>query len=333
MTAAGNTGPDGTSTEHDAQPNVEATTRNTHRAQRQALRYFWAWAKAALELEEHYPVNGDIVVRFLLDHLAGLEHDLEKRLVTTGIKKPGLHAVATIEARVRHLSKAHRIRGLPSPTDDPRVRETLREARRQRTQDGGQRQAIAVTLDILEQLLATCTSSERIDVRDRALLLFAWGPGGRRRSEITNARVEDLTRNGDEYTLNVRRSETEREGPSLVVPIAGRVAIALDEWLTAATITTGPIFRRVDRWGNVGERALSDTAVYQIIQRRAAKAGFDPTRFGAHSLRAGFLTTAGQRGISLQDAMALSGHRSPALAMRYHRAGDMPRSDVGRLAG
>jgi hypothetical protein len=45
----------------------------------------------------------------------------------------------------------------------------------------------------LDALLATCTDG-LLGVRDRALLLFGWGSGGRRRSEIASATRENLTR-------------------------------------------------------------------------------------------------------------------------------------------
>ena len=50
----------------------------------------------------------------------------------------------------------------------------------------------AITRDILDQLLATCGRGRAVDLRDRALLLLAFGSGGRRRSEIARLKVDDL---------------------------------------------------------------------------------------------------------------------------------------------
>jgi integrase len=47
----------------------------------------------------------------------------------------------------------------------------------------------AATREVLEAMLATCDDS-LAGVRDRALLHFAWGSGGRRRSEVAAACVE-----------------------------------------------------------------------------------------------------------------------------------------------
>src|SRR4051794_15761049 len=51
----------------------------------------------------------------------------------------------------------------------------------------------ALTKDPLEGMLATCTDG-LIGIRDRALLTFAFSSGGRRRSEVTAAVMENLVK-------------------------------------------------------------------------------------------------------------------------------------------
>lgn len=66
----------------------------------------------------------------------------------------------------------------------------------------------ALTREPLEALLATCDDS-LTGKRDRALLLFAWGTGGRRRSEVTAATLENVARNrGGTYPYFLERSKT-----------------------------------------------------------------------------------------------------------------------------
>ena len=48
---------------------------------------------------------------------------------------------------------------------------------------------------------------------------------------------------------------------------------ALEAWLAAADCRYGPVFRKVDRWGNLSEGALHPDAVRQVLLRRAAQAG------------------------------------------------------------
>jgi hypothetical protein len=55
-----------------------------------------------------------------------------------------------------------------------------------------------------------------------------------------------------------------------------RAVAALDAWLEAAGITEGPVFRSVDRHGNVGAGALTDRQVARIVKEVCARVGMDP---------------------------------------------------------
>jgi len=89
-------------------------------------------------------------------------------------------------------------------------------------------------------------------------------------------------------------------------------------WLDAAALVEGPLFRSVDRHGNVGDR-LSDRAVALVVQRHAAAHGLEAGRFGGHSLRAGLATSAAKAGKSERAIMAQTGHRSVTMVRRYIR--------------
>ena len=73
-----------------------------------------------------------------------------------------------------------------------------------------------------------------------------------------------------------------------------------------------PAFRKLDKTGRVLSGRLSDPAVTAIVQRRAAAAGYDPTRLGGHSLRAGFVTA----GTDAPAIMRQTGHRTPAMILQ-----------------
>ena len=64
---------------------------------------------------------------------------------------------------------------------------------------------------------------------------------------------------------------------------------------------------------------LTPQAVADIIKRYTAAAGLDPTLFGAHSLRAGFVTSAAERCADLARIMNVSGHRDPRTVVGYIR--------------
>src|SRR4051794_38510272 len=65
------------------------------------------------------------------------------------------------------------------------------------------------------------------------------------------------------------------------VPLIGRPADALLNWLARAKITTGAVFRRIDRWGTLESTALSPQAVNLILKKRARLAGLDAVELRA----------------------------------------------------
>lgn len=54
---------------------------------------------------------------------------------------------------------------------------------------------------------------------------------------------------------------------------------------------------------------LTTQAVADVIKRYTKAAGLDASTFGAHSLRAGYITTAAERRADLTRIMDQSGHR------------------------
>ncbi len=305
---------------------------NTVRSYRAALRYWAGWFQLRYRRAVPMPLPVPAVVQFIVDHaqrptaegLSGeLPAVLDQALVHAGLKaRPGPLALATLEHRLSVLSKVHRLQGPSNPCQAAEVRELMSRVRRVYAQRGERSQPKpALTREPLEALLATCDHS-LIGVRDRALLLFAWGSGGRRRSEVAAARVEQLkaVRTG-EFIFRMSVSKTNQAGEDLASndkPMVGRVGQALQDWLQAAQLTSGPLFRRIRRGGHVGPEGLSEAAVRDIVRQRASLAGLAPS-YSAHSLRSGFITESSHRQVPLPEAMAMSGHRSLKSFQRYYR--------------
>ena len=193
--------------------------------------------------------------------------------------------------------------------------------------------APALTREPLEALLETCDAS-LAGRRDRALLLFAFSSGGRRRSEVVTATIENTPRDmrdGAGFVFTLTHSKANQAGADRAEnakPIAGRAAQALAAWLAASNIKSGPLFRRVRRGGVIGE-ALSAAAVREIVRKRCMLAGIEAD-YSAHSLRSGFVTEAGRQNIPLGETMALTGHRSTASLVGYFRQ-DATNSRAARL--
>jgi integrase len=171
------------------------------------------------------------------------------------------------------------------------------------------------------------------DLRDRALLLIGFA-GGLRRSELAAINLIDFERVREGIILTIRRSKTDQDGVGrrIGVPFGRTIHYpvrALETWFDAARIEDGPVFRSVDRHGRVSGR-LSGEAVSLILRDRMATAGFDPTGYSGHSLRAGFATSATRAGVSTFKIRQQTGHASDAMLSRYVRDGEL---FLGNAAG
>lgn len=193
----------------------------------------------------------------------------------------------------------------------------------------GADQKAAATAEILAALLMR-TPDTLTGKRDRALLALGFA-GAFRRSELVALDVADLVEDPEGLRVRVRRSKTDQEGRGLEKAIPHgrfiRPAALVREWLDAAGIVEGPVFRPVSRSGNVRSPnpgtakppRLTTQTVADIIKRYCTAAGLDASTFGADSLRAGYITTAAERGADLARIMDQSGHRDPRTVVGYIR--------------
>ncbi len=323
----------------------EGESPNTRRSYESALRYWAAWYLARYGQTIKLPVPTAVVVQFMLDHLARthrgklvceLPPALDAVLVSAGLKgKPGPAALNTVEHRLAVMSKVHQLKRLANPCEDPAVKQLLKRARRAYAKRGAlPHSKTAATKEPLEAMLATC-SDDLVGIRDRALLLFAWSSGGRRRSEVAGAKVERLQRTKDGYVYKLGHTKTNqsaRSNPKVhpEKPILGDAAEALGKWLKAADIKRGAIFRRL--WGETVGPALSAAAVGEIVKRRALLAGLAGDWAG-HSIRSGFVTEAGKQGVPLGSVMAMTDHTNVSSVVGYYQAGSATGNPAANLLG
>lgn len=304
---------------------------NTKRALEGDITYIKAWYSAnGLEFEN---VTKQHIILYVIQHAEEMPPHIDAFLCGNKVKaKEGTHSISTIERRLASLSHYLNVRNLPNPCRDKDVNFLLRKL----TEKNGSSESWgkAITLDVLNDLLSTCDESV-VGVRDRALLLFGFSTGGRRRSEISSADMKNLMRNSDgNYIYNLKKSKTNQAGKDDFKPIAGRAAIALMIWLEHSKIVEGPIFRGIYKTGKkISEKALCDAQISRIVKGRCLKAGYDPVLYTAHSLRSGFVTESGKRGKPVGDVMAMTGHRNVGQLMKYYQSGSVLNNSAAYLAG
>jgi integrase len=232
------------------------------------------------------------------------------------------HAPSTLGRFLAAISKVHRIRSLPDPTSSELVRSTLRGIRRSGLHRRDDAIAKPLVRDDLIKVLDAMDSS-LADCRDRALLMLGFA-GALRRSELVGLDVRDLAAAPQGLVITLRRSKTDQfnEGRQLGIPY-GRTehcpVKALEQWLGRSAVVTGPLFRSMKKGGDISERRLSGEAVALIIKRRLVAAGIDPTGFSAHSLRAGFATSAAMEGRPLWQIRTQTRHATDQGVASYIR--------------
>lgn len=236
---------------------------------------------------------------------------------------------STISRRLAAIRYAHTTAGHDAPTSVEGVRATLRGIRR--TVGTAKAQKAPATAERVAAMLAAIPDTLR-GKRDRALLVLGFA-GAFRRSELVALRVEDLTETAEGLRVRIARSKTDQEGEGqeIAIPAGTRLRPleAVRDWIAAAGIEAGPIFRRISKGGNVLDAALSAESVALTVKAYAEAAGFDPAAFAGHSLRAGFLTSGAERGASIFKLMEVSRHRSVDTLRGYVRRAELFKDHAG----
>lgn len=238
--------------------------------------------------------------------------------------------VPTIARKLAAIRFFHRGARMDNPTEDAGVSAILKGIRR--TIGVAPHQKAPATADVIHAILAHIPRDTMQGKRDRALLLLGFA-GAFRRSELVGIEVEDLTFNDKGVDVFLGRSKTDQEGKGQSVAILnGKALCAADrlrEWMEAAEITVGPIFRRVSRGDNVLADALTAQSVALIVKRYAQAAGLDVSNLSGHSLRAGFITSAADNRASISRIMEVSRHRDPRSVETYVRRADRYNDHAG----
>lgn len=236
---------------------------------------------------------------------------------------------STIQRRMAAIRYMHRLADLETPTKSELVAKAIKGMRREL---GAlpDRKAPA-TADIVGRMLDSCDDS-LIGLRDRALLALGFA-GAFRRSELVALTTDDIEAADDGIRVTIRKSKGDQEGMGQTIAILGgnrlRPVAALNAWLAAAGIESGPLFRRVRVGDEVGTKPLSEASVALIVKKRCTLIGEDPGIFSGHSLRAGFLTSAARSGASIFKMRDVSRHKSLETLNGYVRDAELFRDHAG----
>ena len=287
-----------------------ATSDNTRRTYRSAIRHFQAWGAGL-------PADESCVIRYLMAYADSLN-------------------ARTLALRLTALSQWHVYQGFADPASTPTVRKTL--AGIARLHGKPKRKARALPLEDLERMVAQLTALGGIKaLRDSALLQLGFF-GGFRRSELVGLKLEDVSWEPQGLVITLARSKTDQLGEGIVkaIPFGDGIccpATALRAWLAAAQIDSGPLLRTVNQWGHVSAKALHASSINTILESCARLAELDYVpELSSHSLRRGMATSAHRAGADFQAIKRQGGWRHDGTVHGYiEEAGRFEDNAAGSL--
>jgi site-specific recombinase XerD len=115
------------------------------------------------------------------------------------------------------------------------------------------------------------------------------------------------------------------------VPVPDWVRNELDEWLAAAEINRGRVFRRVSKAGKTWGEGMTEKAVWHIVKEAANRAGV--AKLAPHDLRRTCARLCHTSGGELEQIQFLLGHISVQTTERYLGCKQRIRSAVNDRIG
>ena len=265
------------------------------------------------------------------DHQALPASDVAISRYITALATAGART-GTIARRLSSIRFAHKVRNQPDPTQTARVATVWEGIRRTLGTHPDQARPLMppLLLDVLDACPRDTSWKTRPNqpslagARDRALLLVGFVTA-LRPSELAALTIEQIEPDERGRVITLTHSKTNQTGKPehVIIPWGSRQETcpitALDHWTGLAGITTGPVLRGVTKGNRPTNQALSSDGLSKLVPAAVARAGFDPTGYSGHSLRAGFATYAVKRGATAQQVAHQTRHKALSSVGIYTR--------------
>jgi len=246
-------------------------------------------------------------------------------------------AINPLRQRLAALSRWHADQGFADPTKSPLVRQVLKGIRSIHAVP--EKRARPLELAVLQQIdqwldVAIGNAQRSGDrpallrqTRNRSLMLLGFWRGFRS-DELVNLRVENIEvtpGQGMACYLGRTKGDRQLQGRVFKCPALSRLCpvTAFNAWIDLAGLTEGPVFRKIDRWGNVADESLHADSLIPLLRSLFAEAGVEsPEEYSSHSLRRGFAGWTRASGWDIKELMEYVGWKDVKSAMRYLDASD-----------
>ena len=132
---------------------------------------------------------------------------------------------------------------------------------------------------------------------------------------VAKLTTKSLKHDGTQYALRF----AEKGGKSREIPVRHDLEQFLLDYIRAAGIAEGPLFRTANRKTKTLTRnAMTGIDVCRMMKRRLKAAGL-PTHFSPHSFRVTTVTDLLEQNVPLEDVQYLAGHSDPRTTRIYDR--------------
>jgi site-specific recombinase XerD len=147
--------------------------------------------------------------------------------------------------------------------------------------------------------------------RDRAMLAVLLGCG-LRRSELTDLTLDHFERREEHWAIV---DLIGKGGHVRTIPVPDWVKKTVDDWLRAARVTEGRVFRRVCRTGMAWGTEMTEKVVWQVVKQYAGQMGI--SKLAPHDLRRSCARLCHSAGGELEQIQFLLGHASVQTTEKY----------------
>jgi len=168
-----------------------------------------------------------------------------------------------------------------------------------------------LTAEQARRLLAAPDAATLSGKRDRAILALLIGCG-LRRAELSGLDTSSLQTREGRWVI----PDLAGKGNRLrTVPVPDWVKQRLDDWTEQASLSSGRLFRSVNKAGRVHGDGLTEEAIWQVVRSHATLLGFPS--ISPHDLRRTCAKLCRAAGGDLEQIQFLLGHASIQTTERY----------------
>lgn len=233
-----------------------------------------------------------------------------------GLSDRGLK-ISTIQVHAAAICKLFDVHGLPSPTRTP-FHHTLMQTLNRRDRRAI-RKAQPLAREDAARLIQSYKGDDLRTLRDLAVAAFGTIRGWRS-ATIVGLRLEYCTFEQRGVSIELRNEKNIRNGECITAATPHSadhqhcLPCILRRYVRALRrlgIEEGPVFRRLDRWGNISTDPLTTKAITFLLRRGLSNAGVpNPKSYSSHSYRHGLVQSAINQHWSFADIMSVTLHRS-----------------------